>query len=216
MQTTMEYLDTCNADGLREAINDYEHILSKPSLCGIHETTQIALDYAISILDSKTIQEETMPNFTDMHGRSICDGAEIYFNGRFPDEIPTIKRMRDGVAIIDGDKLIFAVIINDQLQGIGLYWELDNEPCHDLILTEEVEIFEPTIIKYRGITAEISACRRGYKCIVTDAHGNEVDWFVRADTIQDAITKASSHFDEAIRYLRGFVILAEFSRRVER
>lgn len=81
-----------------------------------------------------------MQQFTDMHGRTICDGAEVYFNGRFPDEIPTKKRIRNGIAIIDGDKLVFAVNIKNKLQGIGLYWELDNEPCYDLIITEEVEI----------------------------------------------------------------------------
>ena len=77
--------------------------------------------------------------FTDLHERTICDGVEIYFNGRFPDEIPTEKRIRNGIAIIDGDKLVFAVIINNQLQGIGLYWELDGEPCYDLIITEGVK-----------------------------------------------------------------------------
>jgi hypothetical protein len=81
-----------------------------------------------------------MKQFTDMHGRTICDGAEIYYNGRFPDEIPTKKHIRNGIAIIDGDKLVFAVVIRNKLQGIGLYWELDDEPCHDLIITEEVEL----------------------------------------------------------------------------
>jgi hypothetical protein len=75
-----------------------------------------------------------MQKFTDLHGRTICDGAEIYYNGRFPSEIPTTKRIRDGIAIIDGNKLVFAVNINNQLQGIGLYWEFDNKPCYDLIL----------------------------------------------------------------------------------
>lgn len=79
-------------------------------------------------------------SFTDMHGRPICDGAEVYYNGDFPSEIPTKKRIRNGIAIIDGDKLVFAVVIRNKLQGIGLYWELDGEPCHDLILTEEVEL----------------------------------------------------------------------------
>lgn len=153
--------------------------------------------------------------FTDMHGRPICDGAEIYFNGRFPDEIPTKKRIRDGIAIIEGDKLVFAVNIKNKFQGIGLYWELDGEPCYDLIITEEVEIFEPTIITYRGITAEISPCRRGYKCIVTDKYGNEVDWFIRENTMQDAIAKSTSQFDNAIRYLRGLIVSTEFLEKAE-
>ena len=154
-------------------------------------------------------------SFTDMHGRTICDGAEIYYNGEFPAQIPMKKRIRNGIAIIEGDKLVFAVNIKNKLQGIGLYWELDGEPCYDLIITEEVEILEPTIITYRGITAAISPCRRGHKCVVTDKHGNEVDWFIRADTIQDAITKATSRFDDAIRYLRGFIASVEFERKIE-
>lgn len=80
-----------------------------------------------------------MQQFTDMHGRPICDGVEIYFNGQFPVQIPTEKRIRNGIAIIDGDKLVFAVNINNQLQGIGLYWDFDNEPCYDLIITEGVK-----------------------------------------------------------------------------
>lgn len=80
-----------------------------------------------------------MQTFTDMHGRTICDGAEVYFNGQFPVQVPEEKHIRNGIAIIDGDKLVFAVIINNQLQGIGLYWELDGEPCYDLIITEGVK-----------------------------------------------------------------------------
>lgn len=81
-----------------------------------------------------------MMKFIDTHGNIICDGQQVYFNGRFPDQIPTTKRIRNGIAIIDGDKLVFAVNINNQLQGIGLYWELDGEPCYDLIITEGVEL----------------------------------------------------------------------------
>lgn len=79
-----------------------------------------------------------MQKFTDIHGHTICDGAKVYFNGRFSDQVPTTKRIRNGIAIIDGDKLVFAVFINNQLQGIGLYWDFDNEPCYDLIITEGV------------------------------------------------------------------------------
>lgn len=73
----------------------------------------------------------------------------------------------------------------------------------------------PTMIKYRGITAEISPCRRGYKCVVTDTYGNDVSWFIRANSMPEAITQAQSHFDSAINYLRGFIILPTFLRRVE-
>lgn len=78
-----------------------------------------------------------MDQFTDLHGRTICDGAEVYFNGQFPAQIPAEKRIRNGIAIIEGNKLVFAVIINDQLQGIGLYWDFDSEPCYDLVITED-------------------------------------------------------------------------------
>ena len=77
-----------------------------------------------------------MQKFTDMHSRTICDGARVYFDGQFPAQVPTEKRIRRGIAIIDGDKLVLAVNINGQLQGIGLYWDFDNEPCYDLIITE--------------------------------------------------------------------------------
>lgn len=72
--------------------------------------------------------------FTDKFNKEIKDGMPVYFDGRFPSEIPTEKRVRNGIAIIDGDKLVFAAYINNQLQGIGLYWDLDGEPCYDLIL----------------------------------------------------------------------------------
>lgn len=75
--------------------------------------------------------------FTDTHNRPICDGAQVHFIGDFPSQVPTENRIRDGIAIIDGDKLVFAVFINNHLQGIGLYWDFDNEPCYDLTLEEE-------------------------------------------------------------------------------
>ena len=155
-----------------------------------------------------------MQQFTDMHGRPISDGMEVYFNGQFPAQIPAKKRIRDGIAIIEDNKLVFAANIKNKLQSIGLYWELDGEPCYDLIIVEEVEIFEPTIIKYRGITAEISICNQGYNCVVTDRHGNSLDWFIRADNTNDAINRATLHFDNAIRCLRGFITSIEFAKIV--
>ena len=53
MKETMEYLDACNADELREAIEDYKYILSKPSLRGAHEMVRVALDYATTLLQNK-------------------------------------------------------------------------------------------------------------------------------------------------------------------
>ena len=85
------------------------------------------------------------------------------------------------------------------------------------LVTEVDALFDmmPTTIKYRGITAEISTCRHGYKCIITDIHGNDIDWFIRANTMLEAVTKAECHFDSAIHYLRGFIILPTFLRRLE-
>ena len=198
-----------------------------------------------------------MNTFTDMHGRTICDGAEIYFNGQFPAQVPEESRIRNGIAIIEDDKLVFAVIINDQLHGIGLYWEFDNEPCYDLTISNGltrnryrlefydaladkliafyegddlnslyaqgfhhlergygVEIDNAKTIKYRGITAEIIPCRQGYKCEITDTLGNDVSWFVCAESMPEAIAKAERHFDSAINYLRGFIILPELLKRI--
>lgn len=77
-----------------------------------------------------------MQKFTDMYGRTICDGAKIYYNGCFPEKMPMEKRIREGIAIIDGDNLVFCTNINGQLRGVGLYWELDGEPCYDLTVEE--------------------------------------------------------------------------------
>ncbi len=210
-------------------------------------------------------------SFTDTDERLIFNGAEIYFKGQFPDSMPILdediyaqngdKHSRFGVAIIEGDTLKFGTYIDGKLWTTGLTWELDGEPCYDLInltnryrleyydgLTDKlivayegddldalynrsihhlkedrygVEIDrakpnpEPTIIKYRGITAEISPCRRGYKCIVTDSLGNELDWFVRADSMLEAVAKAERSFDNAIRYFRGFIVISDFFDRLE-
>ena len=88
--------------------------------------------------------------FTDMHGRPICDRAEIYFNGYFPMMMPVLddelylktgdKCPRNGFAHIEDDVLQFVACINGRLWSTGLTWEYDNEPCHDLIITEEVEL----------------------------------------------------------------------------
>lgn len=71
------------------------------------------------------------------------------------------------------------------------------------------------IIVYKNITAEISLCKEGYKCNATDTLGNNIDWFIRANTIAEAITKAECHLKNVIRYFRGFIILSEFFKKVE-
>ena len=61
-------------------------------------------------------------------------------------------------------------------------------------------------IQYRGITAEIN----GNQCFVMDQHGNTVGWFVQGDNMSEVVSKATQQLDNAIRYLRGFITLAEF------
>lgn len=53
MKEIMEYLHACSEDELREAIECYKYILSKPSLRGTHEMAQEALDYATNLLQNK-------------------------------------------------------------------------------------------------------------------------------------------------------------------
>ena len=71
------------------------------------------------------------------------------------------------------------------------------------------------IIAYKNITAKISPCKEGYECNATDTLGNDLNWFIRANTIAEAITKAECHLKSAIRYFRGFIILSEFFKKVE-
>lgn len=78
-----------------------------------------------------------MQKFTDMHGRTIYDGSQIHYTGTFPENMPPERQIRDGIALIRNGFLNLAVIDNNILRGTGLYWELDGEPCYDLIVTEE-------------------------------------------------------------------------------
>lgn len=71
------------------------------------------------------------------------------------------------------------------------------------------------IIGYKNITAQIKFYENGYKCFATDTLGNDLEWFIRANTIAEAITKAECHLKSAIRYFRGFIILSEFFKKVE-
>ena len=71
------------------------------------------------------------------------------------------------------------------------------------------------MIKYRGITAQIVACNGGYECTAADRLNNSVTWRLHAQTMPDAITRAESHLDSAIHYLRGFIVLSNFLERVE-
>jgi hypothetical protein len=80
-------------------------------------------------------------SFTDMHGRPICDGAEIHYTGTFPAGTIPERQVRNGIAVIKDGFLNFAILDNKHiLRGTGLYWEFDDEPCYDLILIEEEEI----------------------------------------------------------------------------
>jgi hypothetical protein len=86
--------------------------------------------------------------FTDACGRPIYDLAQVYFKGDFPTEMPVFdekmynaigdKHSRRGMVIIRDKMLVFITNVNGRVQSTGLSWELDGEPCYDLILIEEV------------------------------------------------------------------------------
>ena len=83
--------------------------------------------------------------FTDANGKIIFDGAQVFFKGAFPDSMPVLdediyaqngdKHSRFGIAIVEGDTMKFGTYIDGKLWATGLTWELDGEPCHDLINT---------------------------------------------------------------------------------
>lgn len=73
----------------------------------------------------------------------------------------------------------------------------------------------PTIIYRNGITIQLMPQVWGYDCIMTDRLGNDVEWIINALTTSEAITKAERHLKSAKHYLRGFIILPDFLKRVE-
>ena len=73
----------------------------------------------------------------------------------------------------------------------------------------------PTTIYRDGLTIQLTPKVWGYDCIITDRLGNDVDWIINAETTSQAIAKAERHLKSATHYLRGFIILPEFLRRVE-
>lgn len=73
----------------------------------------------------------------------------------------------------------------------------------------------PTTIYRDGLTIQLTPKLLGYKCIVTDWLGNDVDWIINVATTPEAIAKAECHLKSAKHYLRGFIILSEFLGRVE-
>lgn len=75
-----------------------------------------------------------MAKFTDAFGHIIQNGAKVKFEGSFPEKMPNEKRIRHGIVqIIDGLLVLF-VLIGETFCSSGLYWELDGEPCYDLIV----------------------------------------------------------------------------------
>lgn len=70
-----------------------------------------------------------------------------------------------------------------------------------------------TIIK-GSYTAKISPYPRGYKCLIVDRLGNDVEWHLHAQCLNDAIAEVNRHFKHAINYLRGFVTLHVFLDQV--
>lgn len=97
-----------------------------------------------------------------------------------------------------------------------LYLDPDTTGYFDHILADFVKRVEalPAIVQYRGITAEICKCPKGYACIVRDSHGNDLRWFINADSMPEAVAKAERNFDGAIACLRGFCTISEFLNRI--
>lgn len=73
----------------------------------------------------------------------------------------------------------------------------------------------PTTFYRRGVTIQLIPQVLGYKCIVTDRLGNDLDWIINAATTPEAAIIAERHLNSAIHYLRGFIILSTFLERVE-
>lgn len=70
----------------------------------------------------------------------------------------------------------------------------------------DVIMNKQSTIQYRGITAEIN-CNQ---CFVMDRHGNTIGWSIHTDDMNEVVKQ----LDNAIRYLRGFITLAEFENLV--
>lgn len=85
----------------------------------------------------------------------------------------------------------------------------------DLLSISIEEFNSQTVLKYRGITAKIIPCKQGYKCLVVDTYGNDLDWVICANSMPEAVAEVESHFDKAIACLRGFTTIGEFFKRME-
>ena len=73
----------------------------------------------------------------------------------------------------------------------------------------------PTIIRYKGITAKITPCSRGYHCLVMDRAGNDIDWVTHTDDLSIAIADTERQLDRAIMYFRGFITMNDFFKKME-
>lgn len=74
-----------------------------------------------------------MAEFTNAFGSPIREGQLIQFMGAFFDKMPQSRRTRLGYAHIVDNMLYFVAWVDGVLRPTGLYWELDGEPCYDLV-----------------------------------------------------------------------------------
>lgn len=82
--------------------------------------------------------------FKDAYGRTIRDGSKVYFAGDFPDAMPVfepeyyarygVKHARPGWVHIVNNMLVFVTTVGRKVVQTGLTWELDGEPCYDLVV----------------------------------------------------------------------------------
>ena len=114
------------------------------------------------------------------------------------------------------EKVNHALALCSHLLDELLYLQPDITGYFDHILADLIKRVDalPTIVQYRGITAEICKCPQGYACTVRDTHGNDLRWFVNTDSILEALDSSTCHFDGAIAYFRGFTTMGEFFERM--
>lgn len=82
--------------------------------------------------------------FKDAYGRTIHDGSKVYFSGDFPNSMPVfepeyyarygVKHARQGWVHIINNMLVFVTTVGRNIVQTGLTWELDGEPCYDLVV----------------------------------------------------------------------------------
>lgn len=85
-------------------------------------------------------------------------------------------------------------------------------------LTAEIDsLFDiaDATINHNGILVQLTPRSMGFKCMMTDSLGNDVVWFVYANTTTQAKAKVERHLNSAVHYFRGMITLEDFLGRVQ-